>query len=400
MSAPAGLDVPRPTADVPPRPDTSLQTPAGSIWRRTRVPLLIVLLVLLVATVLAYLSSDNRHGTLDPGSADPQGGRALAQLLGQHGVRVTVATDPTGLLTGSAADTTVFVPRGAELTAGEIAALERGGADLVLVFPTEEALGVLTPGVRSVPGVSGTLIPPACRLPLATNAGNASLGGLLFDAQGVHAREVVGCYPDGAWPSLLRIDDGRRTVTLLGASDLFRNDELTSGGNAALTLGLLGAKPNLVWYYPTPPAPGHGDRSLFSLLPAGVRWGMLQAALAVGVLALWRMRRLGPVVPEPLPVAVRAAETVEGRGRLYRRAKARGQAAEALRSATTHRLRPLVGLPVNADPAGLTAVLAARTGRPEPELRELLFGSTPGSDTALIHLADALDALEKEVLHP
>lgn len=399
MSATASLDA-EPAAHTPARPDTSLLTPASSVWRRIRVPVVIVLLVLLIATVLAYLGSNDRHGTLDPGSADPQGSRALAQLLGQHGVRVTVATNAAELPMTAASDTTVFVPRGAELTAGEVAALGSGGADLVLVTPTDAALALLAPGVRSVPGVSGTLIPPECGLAVAANAGDASLGGLLFDASHLHAREVTGCYPDGAWPSLLRVEDGRRSVTLVGASDLFRDDELASGGNAALTLGLLGARTNLVWYYPPPPAPGHGDRSLFSLLPAGVRWGMLQAALAVGLLALWRMRRLGPVVPEPLPVAVRAAETVEGRGRLYRRAKARGQAAQALRSSAAHRLGPLVGLPASADPAGLTAVLAERTGRPETQLRELLYGSAPVDDTALIHLADALDALEKEVLHP
>ena len=61
--------------------------------------------------------------------------------------------------------------------------------------------------------------------------------------------------------------------------------------------------------------------------------------------ALWRARRLGPLVTERLPVAIRASETTEGRARLYRKANARDRAAAALRSATRTRLAPLIGVP-------------------------------------------------------
>ncbi len=67
---------------------------------------------------------------------------------------------------------------------------------------------------------------------------------------------------------------------------------------------------------------------------------MLQLAVAVVLLALWRARRLGPVVPESLPVVVRAAEATEGRGRMYRRAGARDRAAGRLRAATRTRIVP------------------------------------------------------------
>ena len=45
---------------------------------------------------------------------------------------------------------------------------------------------------------------------------------------------------------------------------------------------------------------------------------------------LWRGRRLGPLVVEPLPVVVKAVESTQGRGRLYRRVRDRAHAAGIL----------------------------------------------------------------------
>ena len=53
------------------------------------------------------------------------------------------------------------------------------------------------------------------------------------------------------------------------------------------------------------------------------------------------------------PVAVRAAETEEGRARLYRRNGARGQAAESLRAGVRSRLGGALGLPRRVDPPAL-----------------------------------------------
>jgi hypothetical protein len=110
-------------------------------------------------------------------------------------------------------------------------------------------------------------------------------------------------------------------------------------------------------------------------------------------------------VPEKLPVAIRASETVEGRARLYRKANARDRAATALRSATRTRLAPLVGVPVSQahTPESLLPALSAHLHGAHGDgqaLHTLLFGPPPGDDAALIALADQLDALEREVRRP
>src|SRR5262249_58144981 len=106
-----------------------------------------------------------------------------------------------------------------------------------------------------------------------------------------------------------------------------------------------------------PGAAAHGHRPLTSLIPAQVYAVAIQLGVVVVLLALWRMRRLGPLVTEPLPVVVRACETVEGHGRLYRSRRARDRAAAALRAAALGRIVTRLGPPRDAP---------ARAGRPAP----------------------------------
>jgi Zn-dependent protease len=123
----------------------------------------------------------------------------------------------------------------------------------------------------------------------------------------------------------------------------------------------------------------------------------LQLGVAVLLAALWRSRRLGPLVPEPLPVVVRASETAEGHAGLYRSRRARGRAAAALRTALLNRTLPALGLPPDAGAADVVAAFSARSGSGQDRIEAMLFGPAPRDDTALVALADELDALEKEV---
>jgi hypothetical protein len=118
--------------------------------------------------------------------------------------------------------------------------------------------------------------------------------------------------------------------------------------------------------------------------------------------ALWRARRLGPVVVEPLPVVVRSAEAVEGRARLYRSRRACDRAALALRTGALERLTALLGMPRSAatDPAmaaEIIAGIAAHTGQAQATIGAALYGPPPVDDTGLVRLAGYLDELERQV---
>ncbi len=111
-------------------------------------------------------------------------------------------------------------------------------------------------------------------------------------------------------------------------------------------MNLLGRHPTLVWYMP-----GIGDSdladsnpSLGELTPPWVSPVIVLLLLAGVAAAIWRGRRFGPLVSERLPVTVRAAETTEGRGRLYAHARDALHAADQLRIGALGRLSRLLGL--------------------------------------------------------
>lgn len=360
------------------------------------MPLLVGLFVLLAAVAIAVAGSQSDRGLLDPRAVDPAGSRALAELLRERDVRVDlVRTAEHARHIGP--ETTLLVAFPDRLAEPQLAALRETPADLVLVAPGRRPLQVLAPGVEPVASAVVETREPACALPAARAAGAADTGGDVYQA----AVALQRCYPAEQGPTLVRVGTDGRTVTAIGTAQPFTNEALDETGNAALTLHLLGAHPRLVWYLPSlSELPTGQQRSFLELIPAGWLWGVAQVGLGVLLLALWRARRLGPVIAEPLPVVVRGAETMEGRARLYRRAGARDRATATLRAAMLRRLLPLLGLPRNVEPSAVVAAVAARTGRAPREVEALLYGSVPPEDLGLVRLAERLDAVEREVRRP
>ncbi|MFE2074669.1 DUF4350 domain-containing protein [Streptomyces misionensis] len=385
---------------------TSTAPTARAVWTRARGIALAVVLLLVGAVVLAAVRSTERHGALDPRSADPTGSRAVAELLAERGVTTRVVGTLDAARAAAGPDTTLLVAVPDLLTRGQQTALHRAtagsGGRTILVAASSWSVERLAPGVVADPADSlDTTLAPDCALPEARRAGSADTGGNRYTTTRSGAQA---CYPSDRLATLLRLPaaSGGDTV-VLGAPDILYNDRLDKQGNASLALQLLGSRPHLVWYLPSLSDDSAADNadgeSFLDLLPSGWLWATLQLFIAAVLAAFWRGRRFGPLVPERLPVAVRASETTEGRARLYRKANARDRAAAALRSATRTRLAPLVGLPTAQahTPEALLPALSARLTGEGQDLRSLLFGPPPGDDTALIALTDQLDALEREV---
>lgn len=378
-------------------------------WARSRGPLLALLLLVVSGVILAALQSGEQHGRLDPRSADRTGSRALSQLLSSHGVSTQVVTTSEEAAAAAGPDTTLLVTDPDVLTQDQLTGLHTATAHTsgrtVLLAPGTAPLATFAPGVRMEPPARISVRRPACSLPDARRAGSALLGGLRYVTAADGADR---CYPGGGRPTLLRLpasDSGRDTV-LLGSGDLLYNHHLAEHGNASLALQLLGTHKHLVWYLPSvsdPSSAQDNQRGFLDLIPSSWRWALLQLVFAAVFAALWRARRLGPLVAERLPVTVPAAETTEGHARLYEQANARDRASAVLRSATRTRLAPLIGVSAaHAHTADvlLPAVHAHLASAPgaDTDLRALLFGPAPADDRALVHLADQLDALESSIV--
>ncbi|WP_098893164.1 DUF4350 domain-containing protein [Streptomyces sp. or3] len=412
------------TAATTASPTSTAPTP-GQVWTRARGVLAVVLILVVAGITFAVVRSGTNHGQLDPRSADPKGSRAVAELLKARGISVTVATTLDEATAATGPDTTLLVAgpnlltRSQQLRLEETASASAGRT--LLIAPAPAATTRLAPGVRAEPHHAVSALAPSCELPAARLAGTADMGGIRYTTQ---APTAISCYPVAGRPSLVVLPTGAGGDTvLLGAPDLLHNERLDKQGNASLALQLLGSRPHLVWYLPslTDPSattdddspgdeneeqPESGARddaadesSFLDLVPSGWLWGTLQLTIAAVLAAVWRARRLGPLVTERLPVAIRASESAEGRSLLYRKANARDRAADALRAATRTRIAPLAGVPARDahTPDVLLTAVSARITTPDHDVSTLLFGTAPPTDAALVLLADQLDALEREV---
>ena len=395
---------PSPSPITSPSPSPSPGTPRAPAagpgrGQRARTAVLVVGLVLALGVVLALLTPRTTRTDLAPDSVAPGGARAVAQVLGEQGVVVETARsfDAATSALARAGASTLLITRPDLLSPQRLAALARTGADVVLLAPTDNTLETLAPGVHAADEAAGGERAPGCRASGPAAAGEARAGGQTYALTGTAATGGSSCY-GGSYVELpARAGTGR--VVVLGQSDVITNRYAARDGNAALALHSLGARPTLVWYLPDPLDTDEATVPLSALVPGWLLPGTALLVLAGLATALWRGRRLGRLVPEPLPVVVRAAETVEGHGRLYAGAGAAGRAADVLRAATLRRLRVLTRLDAAAPVSDVTDQVAWITGRHRTGVRELLAGGPPGDDAALVRLARDLDALEHEVTH-
>ena len=362
-------------------------------WRSARWMVLALLIIATVATISVYLTAPRPGGRMDPASTSSRGAHALVALLRDHGVEVIVADDIAAVERAARPDTLVLTVQTLHLADEDL--LRRLAAvpgDRLVVEPVARTRDILAPQVRrDAAGSAGGS--PDCDLREATRAGDVQLGASdAYEASG--AVPVTRCY-EGA---VVRYTDAGRTVTVVGTADFMTNAGLLKQGNAALAMNLAGAQPRVIWYAPQrTEGESSGGASLFDLIPDHVTWIVWQLCLTVLLLAMWKGRRIGPLVAEQLPVVVRASETVEGRGRLYRSRRASDRAADALRTATLQRLLPRLGLGPNADPAAVVQTIAQRSRQDPEAVRHTLFGPPPATDTDLVNLAHALDDIERQV---
>lgn len=358
---------------------------ARPLWLRLRAWVALAGLLIVGALVIVLVAPAPGRA-LDPRSPAKDGSKALAQVLRGYGVAVGRTTRLADAGRAGPAAAVVVVEPDA-YTPAQLAPVVSGAARVVLLAPSRRALGV-DPELEVGVDVGGGRRSPGCSLPGARAAGRVDFGGGARTYRGPSGG--TSCY-GGA----LYLHD---RLAVLGSADVLRNDALPRRGVAALDVNVLTADRTLdrvVWLLPGSDGAGTGGPTVWDLFPAGAHRAFLWALLAGLVGVLWAARRLGPPVAEPLPVVVRAAEVVEGHGRLYRRSGARARAAAALRSGTAARLGRHVGLPRGATPAELVAIVAPATGRDPAQVLHQLAGPPPSTDEQLLDLAAGLRELER-----
>jgi hypothetical protein len=360
--------------------------------RRSTVAIAAAAVVAVLVTALLARHSTEQSARLDPDNPGGDGAQAVARVLADQGVDVTVARSADALDRSSAdASTTIVVTSASHLGRSTTARLlqHQGRAELVVVAPG--------PGLVRQLGLD--TFPSPVQPDRAVGGGCAPYDGLALKVTTADAYDSDGCFRAKEGVLLAQPRPG---LTLLGAPDALTNDQVLAGDNAAVALRLLGQRERLVWYVPDLADLRGGDGiSLAGLLPDWLGPAVWVLGAAGVALVLWRSRRLGPLAREPMPVEVKAVETTRNLGRLYRRSGDRAHAADALRSATRDRISARLRLPRRVAPDQLVSTVADRTGRPAAEVEDLLgYGAAPPAhDRDLTDLARRLTELDREVSH-
>ncbi|HCN21824.1 MAG TPA: hypothetical protein DIT15_06195, partial [Arthrobacter bacterium] len=330
-------------------------------------------------------------------NAGPDGAKAVTEILGRHGVAVKDVASfaaAAAALSDRPGATLLLYDRSGFLDQSSLQELRASAGRVVLVTPRLATLKALDAGISQAGVVpeSSPLLEPGCGLSDPAAAGPVSgTGGFLYDGGTV-------CYrPPGTTAGLLAgtADGG---LTVLGSTALLNNGGLGSHGHAALALRTLGSSGDLVWYLPglADAAASRSTKTLDELAPDWVAFLGPWLVFVAGLAIVWRGRRLGPLVFEPLPVVVKAVETAEGRARLYQDSHALDRARDNLRAGTLVRLAQALRLGSQATADDVAAAAARHLGRAATDVTGLIQ-EQPRTATRLVQWSQELDKLENEV---
>jgi hypothetical protein len=358
--------------------------------------------VALVSLLLIRSTPAASTGDLaDPDNPAYNGGQAVARVLATHGVTVVVARGRSALEDAHVdGDTTVLVANTSDLrepTTRSLADVASRAERLVLVRPERSVVSVLAPAV-----LSRTVFRQQEELVAGCATADVHPGEALGRSQAEYEQvgALEGCFTHDGFAVYLALPaaGSRPSTVLLGSTDAVTNAHVLDADNAAVVFRTLGHSARLVWYVPdfrdvTPTV----DTASGDIFPAWFGPMVVLAAFALGAVMLWRGRRLGRLVTEPLPVTVRALETTQSRGGMYRRARDMSRASAVLREATRRRLAGYLGLPLGTPAEGVAPAAASASGRPADQVRWLLAGPPPSTEADLLGLAASLLALEKEI---
>ncbi|NHA66714.1 DUF4350 domain-containing protein [Phycicoccus flavus] len=409
------------TAPAPTAAPEATRSPASgaspSAVRRVRGVALWVVAVVLGGVLIALAAgSSPPDDYLHPDGTGQGGTRALVEVLRDQGIDVEVAGTAQEAIdaAGDGSGTTVVVGNSSLLgstAARRLLASTRGADRVVFLDGAPDVLPELDLGVTATR--SGDEVSAAdCRVPWVQDGDTVARWSWVFGPSGDRLPAgSVGCYPaapDGPgsprlWAAVdLPASPAHAPVTLVGFPDAATNRFVTEADHAGLVVRLLGASPRLVWYHPTADDltenPTPADEG--AVWPSWLGLVVWLGALAFLAFAVARGRRLGRLVPEPLPVVVRATETTESRAELYRAARADARAAAVLRHATRTRLAARLGLPPGGGLPELVAAVSDATGVPATELDALLRDAPPQDEAALVRTAQQLAHLEEKVRTP
>jgi hypothetical protein len=332
-------------------------------------------LVLALVVVAVAITGDINREPLDPRSVGPDGARALVEVAERAGADVAIGVE----LPGADAEVAVLladtygVAGRSELTDW----VRRGGRLVVadLASPITPAPGF---GVAGSGDGVGTCPEPAL-------AGIDRITGF----EGAYADRGSGdtrCFGGGV--IIRALGDG--VIVSLGGPGPLLNENLAAADNAALAVALLAPQRGTTVAFLEPRLAVAAGENLEDLVGDPVWLLLIQLAVGFTVIALWKARRIGRPVAEPVPVEIAGSELAAARGRLLAGLRKPAAAAAELRSEARRTLARALGIGSDADLATVATRTAERTGADLDHVEGLLARRPVATDADLLAVAAGL----------
>lgn len=345
----------------------------------------LILAAVLVVTVLLIGGSGSDGPPYDPRAVNPDGARGVVESLERLGATVDLDSPVPG------ADTATALMLQDRLNADDRMATEqwvRAGGTLLVADPASD-LAARRVGIAPFTQGRGE-----CTIEALSEVQELDVSGALLDAFGIDS-----CFGDGnrAFIVAERLDDG--VIVTVGSPNIFVNSALDEGDAAVVALGVLAPNRNDRVAFLGPSLVDFGEEGLNQLVAPRVVNAIFQLLAAFLLFALYRSRRLGGVVPEPVPVRIEGSELVLKAGLLSQRAKDPASAAEILRRDVIERARRLLAIAPDADDQVVADRLASRTAYSPDDVYAALT-SPVSSDQELATVSHHLAELDLQLHEP
>jgi hypothetical protein len=367
---------------------------AGTDSRRGRAGFTIALLFGLLIVAWAAGRPPNDGDPLDPRSSAEFGARGLVLFLHELGADVDISA------TGPSTSTDVAVlleDRLTEASRRELATWVEDGGTLVIADPGSPLSAPLSEDGNDVlAAITGDIERGTCDLDELDDVNDIDAPGALLYDTGVADSQ---CFGDDRAAYVVSGTIGAGRVISVGSPTPFLNDALDDRDHSLLAAGLMVPEDGAQVTVLERPPPGEGDDDLTDLVSDGVKAALVQLALAFAVYAVFRARRLGRPVPEPLPVPIAGSELTAAVGELMQQRRDPTRAARVIQQDTRRQLARRLGLPVDATAQAVADAVSARVDTGADHVLDLLNRPSVEDERALVDLIRDLDAIRQETLH-
>lgn len=381
--------------------------------RRQNVLILVVALAVtswLAVMIWIAFQPQRTEGSLGLDDETNRGAAGITSVLEDQGISVRPAQSTTQLrneLERNPHATVLFHDKNSAMQDASYERLDElaelvPADQRVFAGTTNQVQSRLVDGVHSaveVPVTERLNVAETCRLDAAREAGSINtirVGVAVAD-------DAAGCFPvDDAASGEQRFYAYAETAegaTVFADWQMLSNAGLYDNGTATLATWALGQSDTVIWFQPDFSLDPANDGELSPVqLPDWVRMAIVWAVIVTGIVLFYIGRRTGPIITEPLPAEVSAAESIVGRGRMYAKANHHRHALTVLQRASLARLSRVLQLGADTTPDAVLSEAATQMHHPVAELRQLY--TPPSNDLTrkqFVTWAQQLQQLEHQV---